>query len=64
MSARENGRKSFLLFKASAISTKVEHSNTDPDIKGLNPAAAQHLEKMAAKKLWIILTLEAAEAQW
>ena len=42
----------------------VEHSTTDPDIKGLNPAAAQNLKNLAANKLWIILGLEAVAAQW
>jgi hypothetical protein len=33
------------MHKASSGSTVVEHSTADPEIKGLNPVAAEHQQK-------------------
>jgi hypothetical protein len=44
----------FELGKASDGNTVVNHSTTDPKIKGLNPASDCHLEKMAEKQINIL----------
>jgi hypothetical protein len=45
----------FELGKASDGNTVVNHSNTDPKIKGLNPATDCHLDKMAEKQINILV---------